>query len=71
MQLTQDDFRKQLEQYIDFRGIDIVLYLKDGTLVELDKNRTMEGDVIIKNGREGVAASVHIEEIVKADFFAA
>ena len=71
MQLTQDDFRKQLEQYIDFRGIDIVLYLKDGTLVELDKNRTMQGDVIIKNGREGVAASVHIEEIVKADFFAA
>ena len=71
MQLTTDDFKKQLQQYIDFRGIDIILYLKDGTLVELDKNRTMEGDVIIKNGREGVAASVHLEEIIKADFFAA
>lgn len=71
MQLTTDDFKKQLQQYIDFRGIDIVLHLKDGTYVELDKNRTMEGDVIIKNGREGIAASVRLEEIIKADFFAA
>lgn len=71
MQLTTDDFRKQLQQYIDFRGIDIILYLKDGSHIELDKNRTMEGDVIIKNGREGVTASVHLEEIVKADFYAA
>ncbi len=71
MQLGSDDFRKQLAQYIDFRGIDIVLHLKDGTCIELDKNRTLEGDVIIKNGREGTGASVHIEEVVKADFFAA
>ena len=41
MKLHSSEFRKQLEQYIQFRGIDIVLYLKDGTTIELDKNRTL------------------------------
>ena len=71
MKLHSSEFRKQLEQYIQFRGIDIVLYLKDGTTIELDKNRTLEGDVVLKNGRDGIQASVKIEEIIKADFFAA
>lgn len=71
MKLNNDEFKKQLEQFISFRGIDIVLHLKDGTTVELDKNRQMEGDVVIKMGRDGIQASVSVEEIVKADFFAA
>ncbi len=71
MELKSDEFRKQLEQFIQFRGIDILLHLKDGTQMELDKNRQMEGDVVIKNGRDGIKASVHIDEIIKADFFAA
>lgn len=71
MQLASDDFKKQLRQYIEFRGIDIVLHLKNGTTIELDKNRQIEGDVVIKNGREGIVASVHIDDVLKADFFAA
>lgn len=71
MQLATDDFKKQLRQYIEFRGIDIVLHLRNGTTIELDKNRQLEGDVVIKNGREGVVASVHIDDVLKADFFAA
>ena len=63
-------FKKQLEQFIQFRGIDIVLYLKDGTVLELDKNRRMEGDIVIRN-EQGSQYSIHIEEIVKADFYAA
>jgi len=71
VKLKTTDFKKQLQQYIQFRGIDIILHLKDGTTVELDKNRQMEGDVVIKNGRDGIQASVHIEDILKADFYAA
>ncbi|NUN98494.1 MAG: hypothetical protein HUU16_20230 [Candidatus Omnitrophica bacterium] len=71
MHLGSDDFKKQLRQYIEFRGIDIVLHLKNGTTIELDKNRQIEGDVVIKNGREGIVASVHIDDVLKADFFAA
>lgn len=71
MKLKSQEFKKQIQQYIHFRGIDIVLYLKDGRTVELDKNRQMEGDVIIKNGRDGIQASYHLEEVIKADFYAA
>ncbi len=71
MKLTSTDFKKQLQQFIQFRGIDIILYLKDGSILELDKNRQMEGDVVIKNGKDGIQTSVNIEEILKADFFAA
>ena len=71
MKLRTDEFKKQLSQYIQFRGIDIILHLKDGSVISLDKNRQMEGDVVIKNGRDGILASFHIDEIVKADFYAA
>jgi hypothetical protein len=71
MQLNSGEFKKQLQQYIGFRGIDIILYLKDGTVLELDKNRRMEGDVVIKNEKDGNLHSIHIDEILKADFYAA
>lgn len=73
MKETENDFKNQLARYIQFRAIDIVLYLKDGSTVELDRNRTMEGDIVI-NGQRPAAAGVnqiHIDEIMKADFYAA
>jgi hypothetical protein len=72
VKLTDEEFIKQLRQYIEFRGIDIILHLKDGTRIELDKNRMMEGDVVIqKNMRAGMRGSIHLKEIAKADFYAA
>jgi hypothetical protein len=71
LKLNQSEFKKQLQQYIQFRGIDIILHLKDGSVVELDKNRKMEGDVVIRNQKDGKATSVPLEEIVKVDFYAA
>ncbi len=65
------NFKKILSRYVNYRGIDIVLYLKDGTVVELDKNRKLDGDVVIKNGKEGIVARIEISDIRKADFFAA
>ncbi|EQA37630.1 hypothetical protein LEP1GSC047_3786 [Leptospira inadai serovar Lyme str. 10] len=64
-------FRATLERYINYRGIDIILTLKDGTIIELDKNRRMDGDIVIKNGSFGIEATIEISEIQKADFFAA
>jgi hypothetical protein len=65
------NFKKILSRYVNYRGIDIVLHLKDGTIIELDKNRRLDGDVVIKNGKEGVVARIELSEIQKADFFAA
>ncbi|PJZ49593.1 hypothetical protein [Leptospira saintgironsiae] len=64
-------FKATLERYISYRGIDIILTLKDGTVIELDKNRKMKGDVVIKNGDFGIEAEIEISSIQKADFFAA
>ncbi|MEI7011788.1 hypothetical protein [Leptospira licerasiae] len=64
-------FKATLERYINYRGIDIILTLKDGTVIELDKNRKMKGDIVIKNGDFGIEAEIEISSIQKADFFAA
>ncbi|TGK04193.1 hypothetical protein EHQ53_03325 [Leptospira langatensis] len=66
-----EHFKNTLERYINYRGIDIILTLKDGTVIELDKNRRMDGDVVIKNGDFGIEATIEIAQIQKADFFAA
>ena len=71
MQLKEKEFQRQLRRFIPFRGIDIVLYLKDGSKLELDKNRVMEGDLILRNTRSGLEKAVDINEVVQADFFAA
>ncbi|TGL57306.1 hypothetical protein EHQ58_13500 [Leptospira ognonensis] len=63
-------FRNTLERYIHYRGIDIVLHLKDGKVIELDKNRQMENDIVIGNLADGVVR-IPIADISKADFFAA
>ncbi|MEM7180347.1 MAG: hypothetical protein AAF518_05515 [Spirochaetota bacterium] len=64
-------FRKVLSRYVNYRGIDIVLYLKDGSIIELDKNRRIEGDTVIKNEREGLTTRIELAHIKKAEFFAA
>lgn len=63
-------FRSTLERYIHYRGIDIVLHLKDGKVIELDKNRQMKDDVVIGNLADGIV-QIPVSEIRSADFFAA
>ncbi len=67
---TESKFKKTLERYIGYRGIDIVLHLKDGKVIELDKNRKMEGEFVVGNLEEG-QVRIAIQEIQKADFYAA
>ncbi len=71
MQLKEDDFTQQLRRFIPFRGIDIVLHLEDGSILELDKNRQMEGNHILKKNRGTVEREIPLSEIVKAEFYAA
>ncbi|MDX1958073.1 MAG: hypothetical protein SFU98_05840 [Leptospiraceae bacterium] len=66
-----ENFKKVLSRYVNYRGIDIVLHLKDGTVIELDKNRQVEGDFVIKNSKEGPVARIEFSRIKKAEFFAA
>ncbi|TGK08749.1 hypothetical protein EHO60_14310 [Leptospira fletcheri] len=71
MEETAKKFRSTLERYINYRGIDIILTLKDGTVIELDKNRRIDGEFVIKNGQFGIEATIELREIQKAEFYAA
>jgi hypothetical protein len=71
LKLTDREFLKQLNRYIQFRGIDIVLHMRDGSVVELDKNRRMDGRMIICHNRTGGQEFIAIDDIRSAEFFAA
>ena len=71
MKLNNQEFKQQLIRFIPFRGIDIVLHLEDGRVLELDKNRQMQGDLILKKNRSTIEMSIPIDEVVRAEFYAA
>ena len=71
MEMNDRDFKQQLRRFIPFRGIDIVLHLEDGRILELDKNRQLEGDSIIKKNRGNIEMSIPLKEVVRAEFYAA
>ncbi|EPG75244.1 hypothetical protein LEP1GSC050_1537 [Leptospira broomii serovar Hurstbridge str. 5399] len=64
-------FRDQLERYVNYRGIDIVLHLKDGSVVELDRNRRLVGEEIVYFPDKLNASKVPLTMISKADLFVA
>ncbi len=71
LKLTDREFLKQLSRYIQYRGIDIVLHMRDGSTVELDKNRRMDGRMIICHSRTGGQEFIPVDDIRSAEFFAA
>ena len=72
VETSKEKFNRLLHKYVTFRGIDIILYLADGSIVELDKNRTIEGDFILKkDSRQQVEQAIRIADIRKAEFYAA
>jgi hypothetical protein len=71
METSSPQFKKVLSRYVNYRGIDIILYLKDGSVIELDKNRRLEGDCVIKNAKDGAVTKIELSRIKKAEFFAA
>jgi len=70
LKLKDRDFLKQLSRYIQFRGIDIVLHLNDGKTVELDRNRRMDGRMIIYHNRAGAQDLIPLDDVKRAEFFA-
>jgi hypothetical protein len=62
-------FKRTLSRYVNYRGIDIILYLKDGSVVELDKNRKLDGNIVIKNNKKGDVTRINLSKIQKAEFY--
>lgn len=70
MKLADREFMKQLDRYIQFRNIDIVLYMRDGSTVELAKNRRLDGRMIVIQNRQRGDDFIAIDDIHRAEFFA-
>ncbi|HNU90870.1 MAG TPA: hypothetical protein PKO25_03260 [Spirochaetota bacterium] len=71
MKKKAKSFKTQLKKYLGIKGLDIVVYLRDGKSIELNKNRSLVKDHIVlvdKNNRE---MRIPISQIVSVDLFAA
>jgi len=64
-------FRDLLEKYIEIKGLDIVVVLKDGSEVELYKNRQIIDDMIITLDNCENSQKIPISNIKSVDMFAA
>ncbi|PJZ68369.1 hypothetical protein CH373_05940 [Leptospira perolatii] len=67
----ENRFKSQLERYVNYRGIDITLHLKDGSIIELDKNRKLVGEEIVYFPDKQTINRVPLTMISKADLFVA
>ena len=68
---TSKDFKAMLQKYITIRGLDIIVLLKDGSEIELFKNREIIDDAIItlENGKG--EKRISLSDIESVDMFAA
>ena len=68
---TSKNFKLMLKKYIAIRGLDIIVFLKDGSEVELFKNREIIDDIIItlENGKS--EKRISLSDIKSVDMFAA
>ena len=68
---TVKDFKTMLKKYLAIRGLDIIVVLKDGTEIELFKNREIIDDVIVtlENGKD--EKKISLSDIKTVDMFAA
>jgi hypothetical protein len=64
-------FKKQLKKYLDIKGLDIIVYLRTGGSIELNKNRKLIKDEIIVKDKQDREQRIHISSIKSIDFYAA
>lgn len=71
MKLSKKEFEKQLIQYINLRGIDISIFLEDGKVIHLTKNRRYIEGNILNYPKKGVEEKIPLSQIKKAEFYIA
>ncbi len=69
MNVKEKSFLQQLKKYISFRGIDMVVHLKDGSSLQLNKNRKIKNNQIIHFASIGHEKNVCIDEILRIEMF--
>ena len=59
-----------LGKYMPIKGLDIIVYLKDGQKVELLKNREIQDETIVMFDKRNTVTAIPLNTIVSVDLFA-
>lgn len=65
------NFRQLLTKYLDIKGLDIILVLEDGNEIELYKNRSIVGDMIITFDIDNGEKQIPLKQVSHVDMYAA
>ncbi len=65
------NFKQMLAKYLDIKGLDIIIVLEDGNEIELYKNRTIEGDMIVTFDVNNGEKKIPLKKVKHVDMYAA
>ncbi len=60
-----------LAKYLDIKGLDIIIVLEDGNEIELYKNRSLEGDMIVTFDVNNGERKIPLKKVKHVDMYAA
>jgi hypothetical protein len=64
-------FKQMLTKYLDIKGLDIILVLEDGKEIELYKNRSIVGDMIVTFDVDNGERKIPLKTVKHVDMYAA
>jgi hypothetical protein len=64
-------FKKLLKKYLEIKGLDIIIYLHNGRIIELDKSRTLVKNEIVVIGKNNKKVRIPLSKIKSVDLYAA
>lgn len=64
-------FKQMLTKYLDIKGLDIVIVTEDGKEIELYKNRSIVGDMIITFDIDNGEKKIPLKNVKHVDMYAA
>ncbi len=65
------NFRQMLTKYLDIKGLDIIIVLEDGKEIELYKNRSIVGDMIVTFDIDNGEKKIPLKNVRHVDMYAA
>jgi hypothetical protein len=69
--MASNNFKKLLKKYLSIKGLDIVVYLNDGAIIELHKNRALVKNEIIIKDKNDRELRIQLSSIKSVELYAA
>jgi len=69
--MATNNFKKLLKKYLSIKGLDIIVYLNDGAIIELNKNRALVKNEIIIKDKNDRELRIQLSSIKSVELYAA